>query len=170
MSLNLYLDSCILIAYYYEFDAGDNHQKVINCLEFLKNSNKKINIVTSDFTFTEFVKVLQLKDKIGEDKIFKYLSNLTRQKKIGNKYPFNLIEPEGYDKNYTFNDFFVGLQEILLNARPGLADAIHAQIMINNKTRHILTFDTKDFGKISEIRPIHPDELDQFISKILIPK
>ena len=59
-----------------------------------------------------------------------------------------------------------GLQEMLLEASPGLADTIHARIMINNKIEHILTFDVDDFSKIPETYPIDPMEVDDFVRTI----
>lgn len=166
MTLKIYVDSCILVAYYHELDGNNQHVQVKDCLKTIQKNKKFISLVTSDFTFTEFVKVLQTKDGFDEGKIFKILSYITRQRKIGNKHTFKIIEAEGNEEDYTFNDFFVGLQEILLFARPGLADTIHAQIMMNNNIKHILTFDVNDFSKISDINPIHPTKIDEFVENI----
>ena len=50
------------------------------------------------------------------------------------------------------------------NARPGLADTIHAQIMFNNKLKHVLTFDIEDFDKIPGIEPIHPMDIESLLN------
>ena len=160
MPLNLYIDSCILVAYHNELDKDNKHQLTIDCLENIKN-DRKISLVTSDFTFTEFVNVLQRKENITEAEIFKNLSNMMRQKKIGSKYSFQMIDVEGNEENFEFGDFFVGLQKILLETKAHLADAIHAQIMMNNKIKHILTFDTNGFD-IDGIKAIHPAEIESF--------
>ncbi len=95
---------------------------------------------------------------------------MTRQKKIGNKYPFQIIEVEGKEKHYTFPDFFIGLQNIFLESKLHFQDAVHAQIMMNNKIKRILTFDTKDFSSISDIKVIHPTEVKRFVEGIRIEK
>ena len=166
MTLEIYVDSCIFVAYYSISDRNNQHKQVIDCLEVIRKNKKIISLATSDFTFTEFVKVMQNKERLDEASIYKILSNITRQRKIGNKYPFRLVEAEGREEEYTFNDFFVGLQEILLLASPGLADTIHARIMMNNKINHILTFDVDDFSKIPNINPINPMEIDYFVRTI----
>jgi predicted nucleic acid-binding protein len=73
---------------------------------------------------------------------------------------------EGRLKDYHFDDFFVALQEIFLTARPGIADAIHYQIMKNNNIKRVLTFDTGDFSKIPDAIVINPNQIGQFIQKM----
>lgn len=169
MPFRLYVDSCILVAYYYK-DPLDDHKLVIDCLKIIRDNPRRITLETSDFTFTEFVKVLQNKEGISESDVYRYLSDMVRLKKIGKKYPFRLINAEGVQKDYSFDDFFVGLQDILLDARPGIADAIHAQIMFNNNRKRILTFDTDDFNKIPGIETLHPNEIERFVEDIYFRK
>jgi len=164
MSLKIYVDTCVLIAYY---DKGDivRRREVSNCLEMICKNADNLSLVTSDFTFTEFVKVAQKIKGFGEDNIFQTLSDIVRQKKIGRKYSIEIIDAEGTEKDYTFNDFFVGLQDILLDSRPGIADAIHYQIMKNNKVKRVLTFDVEDFRKIPKLDVIHPANIQAYISE-----
>jgi len=170
MAFKLYVDSCVLVAYYYEFDTKNQHQQTIDCLETIAENHKKVVLVTSDFTFTEFVKVLTQKDGINDEEIYKNLSDMVRQNKIGNKYPFQIIDVEGTEKHYTFNDFFVGLQKTFLDSKLHFQDAIHAQIMMNNKIKRILTFDDKDFNSMPNIKVIHPIEIKRFVEGISIQK
>jgi predicted nucleic acid-binding protein len=164
MVVKLYLDTCIFIAYY--FDKGSRNYHVLDSLEKLKKSQKTI-LVTSDFTFTEFTKAAQDIKGVSTEDIFKIVSIINRVFKIGGLYPFKVIPTEGKFKDYSFEDFFVELQETLLHTRPGIADAIHYQIMKNNKITRILTFDKKDFSKLPDVIVICPDEIDQFIQKIM---
>lgn len=169
MPLKLYVDSCILVAYYYK-DPLVDHKRVSDCLRIIRNNPRKIALEISDFAFTEFVKVLQNKEGISESEFYRYLSEMLRLKKIGKKCRFKLIDAEGVKEDHTFNDFFVGLQAILLEARPGIADAIHAQIMLNNNRKRILTFDTDDFNRISGIKTLHPIEVKKFVESIYFKK
>ncbi|MEE9490623.1 MAG: PIN domain-containing protein [Thermoplasmata archaeon] len=169
MPFRLYVDTCILVAYYYK-DPLDDHKMVVDCLKIIRDNPRRTTLDISDFTFTEFVKVLQNKEGISESDVFRCLSEMVRLKKIGKEYPFRLIDAEGRQRNYSFNDFFVGLQDILLDARPGIADAIHAQIMLNNNRKRILTFDTDDFNEISGIETLHPNEIEGFVENIHFKK
>ena len=164
MSLKIYVDSCILISYYDKSDVI-RRREVANCLDIISKKSDKLSLVTSDFTFTEFVKATQKIKGFSEDNIFQMVLEIVRQKKIGRKYNIAIIDAEGSEKDYTFNDFFVGLQDILLNSRPGIADAIHYQIMKNNKVKRILTFDVSDFSKIPKIDVIHPNDINKYIEK-----
>jgi predicted nucleic acid-binding protein len=167
MSLKVYVDTCVLVAYYDKSDVI-RRNAVINCLEAISKNSDKLSLVTSDFTFTEFVKVTQKIKGFDEDNIFQIVSDIVRQKKIGRKYAINIIDAEGSEKDYTFNDFFVGLQDILLDSRPGIADAIHYQIMKNNKVKRILTFDIHDFEKISKLEVIDPKDISEYIKFSMI--
>jgi predicted nucleic acid-binding protein len=156
MTIKIYLDSCIFLALYYE----RNHprtREIEKCLE-LWGKNKNIKLVTSDFTFTEFVKVGLDPKKISQDAIFKDLSDMTRRKKICNKFPFSLIEVGGTRDTYTFSDFFVEMQEALLFARPGISDVMHYVILKNNNIKRIFTTNEKDFKKFDDITVLTPND------------
>jgi|MTBAKMStandDraft_1061839.scaffolds.fasta_scaffold08045_2 predicted nucleic acid-binding protein len=165
MVVKVYLDSCIFLAYYYE-KGSSNYSQVEKCLKLHEKNQKIFSFVTSDFTFTEFVKVATSPKNIPHGTIFEDLSTITRTTKIGGLYPFDIIEVEGKRKGYHFNDFFVDLQSVLMNVRPGLADTMHYQIMTNNNVTRILTFNTRDFEKIDGIEAIHPGQIEEHFKKI----
>lgn len=164
MSLKIYVDTCILVTYYDKSDT-ERRKEVINCLEVISKNSDKLSLVTSDFTFTEFVKVAQKLNGFNEENIYQTVQDIVRRKKIGKKYPIDIIDGEGTAKQYTLNDFFIELQDILLDSRPGLADAIHYLMMKNNKIKRVLTFDVDDFRKISKIDVIHPSSIEDYLSK-----
>lgn len=159
MVVKVYLDSCIFLAYYYEKGSA-NYVDVEKCLNTYKKFQDRYTLVTSDFTFTEFVKVAKSPMNIPPEVIFEDLSALSRTTKIGGVYPFELIDVSGKRKDYNFNDFFVDLQGVLMNARPGLADTMHYQIMRNNNVKRILTFNSNDFKKLDGIQVFHPKQID----------
>jgi len=159
MSTKIYLDSCIFLALYYERH-DPRTRDIEKCLETL-SKNENIKLVTSDLTFTEFVKVALAPKGIPQETIFKDLSDMMRRKKIRNKFPFLIIDVEGSKKKYTFSDFFVEMQEALLNARPGISDVMHYVIMKNNNIKRIFTTNEKDFRKFTEITVLTPVDCNQ---------
>jgi predicted nucleic acid-binding protein len=168
MQTKIYVDTCIFIAYYFEKSHPKFYQNYLdtsNCLEQIIRI-RNIKLVTSDFTFTEFTKVAQDK-KIPAEKVHDIVARLSRQKKIGDKYRFEVLKANGYERDYTFEDFFIHLQTILLKTRPGIADAIHYQIMRNNRINKIITLNPKDFLKIKKefrnITVIPPARISEFI-------
>ena len=154
MTIKIYLDSCIFLALYYE-RKQPRTRDIENCLELL-SKNKNIKLVTSDFTFTEFVKVALDPKKISQDTIFKDLSDMTRRKKICNEFLFSVIDVGGIRKKYSFSDFFVEMQEALLYTRPGISDVMHYVIMKNNNIKRIFTTNEKDFKKFKDITVLTP--------------
>lgn len=158
----LYLDTNLLIAYYYSGDINNQHDEALNFFEtWRKSHHKHFELCCSHFTITEFTQAYITKK--DEATTFKIAQELLLTNKVGKKYPFTLVLVEGKEKNYTFTDFFLDIQTILLNTtpRPGIADAIHATIMKNNKIRYIVTFNEKDFKNIEGITAINPTQLSK---------
>ncbi|MBA7693931.1 hypothetical protein ES703_102531 [subsurface metagenome] len=162
----LYLDTNILVAYYYKNDKRRNR-----ILKFLKEvvKIKNVDLVLSDYTLTEFSKVFADIQSIKETEVWKVTSNLTHIKKIGREYPFEFLNVEGKLKSYDFTTFFVDVREVIMNCikkpRIHLADAIHCAIMINNKTKYIVTTNKKDFGGVEKVTPFEPEEAVTFFKK-----
>lgn len=159
MTTKIYLDSCIFLALYYERSEPQT-RSIEKCLETL-SKNENIKLITSDLTFTEFVKVALAPKKIPQETIFKDLSDMMRRKKIRNKFPFLIIDVEGSKKKYSFGDFFVEMQEALLYARPGISDVMHYVIMRNNNIKRIFTANEKDFKKFNELIVLTPKDCSQ---------
>ncbi len=143
----LYLDTCIFIAYYKE---DDQYHKSVKSI--LRKLSKEFEFVTSDFTFTELVSVLIGKG-MSDSRVYNLVQKILRTKKIGN-YSLNIVDIKGKERNYEFSDFFVQLQEIILNSRPGIGDAIHIACIKNNGIKNILTTNKKDFEGEDEINII----------------
>jgi len=165
----LYLDTCILIPYYYK---EDRRNKKI--LKFLKEISKieNLDLVLSDFVLTEFAKCYADIPKIKKEDVWKITSNLTHLKTIGRDYPLKFINVEGKEGNkYKFDTFFVDVREILMNCtkkpRIHLADAIHCAIMNNNKVKYIVTTNKKHFEGIESIIPLEPEDAIKLFGKSL---
>ncbi len=143
----LYLDTGIFVAYYIKEDIYNPAVKIK-----LMDLSKKFEFVTSDFTFTELVSVLIGKN-MDDSEVYKIVQKIIRTKKIG-VYLLKIVEIQGREDNYSFSDFFVRIQEIILNSRPGVGDAIHMTCMKNNDIKNILTTDQKDFTKDDSLNVI----------------
>ena len=163
----LYLDTCIIIAYYHEDDK--RHKKI---LKFFKEISKikNLDLVISDFVLTEFAKCYADIPKIKKEEVWKITSNLTHLKIIGRDYHIKFINVEGKEgKEYKFDTFFVDVREILMNylktPRIHLADAIHCAIMNNNKIKYIITTNKKHFEGVEGITPFEPEEAVNFFKK-----
>ena len=168
----LYLDTNVLIAYYYDNDTDDQHEVAVEFFKTVeKNNNEsdaKITLFCSHFTITEFVQSYATKPDVDDVETFKIAQELLMANKIGKEYSFVFIETQGNKKDYSFRDFFLDVQTVLLNTkpRPGIADAIHATIMKNNHLRNIVTFDEGDFKHIEGIKVVHPKTKFGIIKKM----
>ena len=159
MSIKIYLDSCIFVAYFCAInkmkDTNKQEEKIMNFIKTI-SKNDNIKFYTSDFTFTETIKVLIHEKKISSGKVFEFVYKVSKTQKI-DRINFEIIEPQG-----DYASFFVGIQEILLDTKPHLADAIHIRIMLDNKIVFILTFDKGGFEKEKLLNPLFPDEFLHF--------
>ena len=121
-----------------------------------------IELCCSPFIITEFTQVYVTKSNVTDEQVYKIAKDLLLTNKIDGKYSFTLLKTEGKKRNYGFNDFFLGIETFLLSTtpRPGIADAIHATIMENNKITEIVTFNRQDFMNMEDINPLEPGELN----------
>ncbi len=157
----IYLDSCIFIKVFLK-ESG--YKKV---LVFLNDPD--IEFVTSDWTWTEIVKVLIKTKKISERKVSNYIQYLIRKKRIGD-ICFKII-PVSLKEDYTFEEFFYEVQQTLLKYKGSLGDVIHSVIMKNNKIDTILTTDS-EFEGMKGTCIMNPLEfnLDFPVRKLQLPK
>jgi predicted nucleic acid-binding protein len=158
----LYLDSCILVSFYYEKDKG--HQKAIDFFEqSLKFKNTRL--LCSNFTITEFALVCIKNNYLTENKVYEITNEILLTSKIGRKYSINFVNPKS--NGYTFEDFFLDIQKVILETRPRphLADVIHSIIMSQNKICKIVTDNTEHFKHILGIKPIKPEDVKSDVIK-----
>ncbi len=156
----IYVDTCLIIAYHHANDPNNQHKRAIDFFDRMKNMDK-IELCCSPFTLTEFTQAYVTINKITDEQAYKIANSLLISNKIDRKYTFSLLETQGKEKNYKFEDFFLDIQTVLLNTtpRPGIADAIHATIMKNNIITEVVTFNTHDFKKIEKIKPLIPEDI-----------
>ena len=158
--IKLYLDTNLLIAYYYSQDSEGKHGRSKDFFsEIIKKT--KIKLYCSHFTITEFTQAYITKQDVSEAEVHRVANSLLLTNKIDKKYSFTMVDVKGKQKGYTFEDFFLDIQTVLLSTtpRPGIADAMHAIIMENNKIKNIVTFDKGDFENIEKVVALEPEEV-----------
>ncbi len=144
-----YLDACIFINLFLK-EVG--HKEITSFL-----NDPDIDFVTSEWTWTEIVKVLIKEKKISEKKVSNYIQYLMRKKRIGDVC-FKIVSVS-LKKDYTFSEFFYEVQEKLMKYKGSLADVIHSVIMKNNEINTILTTDS-EFEGMKGIYVINPLKLN----------
>lgn len=146
----IYIDSCIFIKILLK---EQGYQKV---LSFLRDPD--IEFVTSDWTWTEIVRVLIKTKKIPEKKVSNYIQSLLRTNKIEG-IRFSIIAVS-QDKDYTFEEFFLEVQRTLLKYKGSLGDVLHSVIMNKNKIKIMLSTDS-EFEGMKGIKVINPLKLQE---------
>ena len=141
----IYLDACIFIKIFLK---ESNYEKITNFL-----NDPDIEFVTSDWTWTEIVRVLIKTKKLSEKKVSNYIQSLIRKKRIGD-IPFEIISVSSKE-NYKCEEFFYEVQETLLKYKGSLGDVMHSVIMKNNKINTILSTDS-EFEGMKGIYVINP--------------
>ena len=149
----VYLDTNIFVTSFLKREGFDKIEK------FIRENKEELDLVTSDWTLTEIVKVLIHEYKENPKKVAEYIQELQRQKRIfDNKFSFVKVSKE---KGYDFEEFFYHIQKTILEYNNGVSDSIHSLIMKNNSLRYILTTNDQDFKGIKgiiAINPLHPEE------------
>lgn len=144
----VYLDTNLFITFFLE---RNGFEKIKN---FMQEHKDDFDIVTSDWTLTEIVKVLVNEHKIKPKKITEFIEQLQREKRIfDNKFSFIKVSNK---KDYDFEEFFLHLQKIILEYKNGVPDSIHSLIMKNNNIKYILTTNEQDFQGIKDTIAINP--------------
>lgn len=157
----LYIDTCLIIAYFYINEPNNQHQQAIDFFDRINPLND-IGLCLSHFTITEFTQAYVKKPNITDEQAHKIANALLLTRKIDKKYLFTLFKTEGKNKKYNFEDLFLDIQTFLLSTtpRPGIADVIHAAIMENNEIFEIVTFNKSDFINMVNITPFEPEEIN----------
>jgi predicted nucleic acid-binding protein len=154
-TITFYLDSNIIIGYYIDYN---KHPQV---KEVFQNQIENVQFLTSRWTLTEIIKVLIKEYKWTKDQTYKFIYKISTQRRIG-KNEFKLIKVSP-NNEYDFDDFFLEIDNELLEIKSSLGDSIHARIMRNNEINHILTLNKKDFQQFSRFIVLEPNELVVFL-------
>lgn len=157
----LYVDTCLIIAYFHINEPNNQHQRAINFFDGIDPLDD-IELCLSRFSITEFTQAYVTIHNITDEQAYKISNVLLLTQKIDKKYSFTLLKTEGKNKKYKFEDLFLDIQTFLLSTtpRPGIADVIHAAIMENNEISEIVTFNKSDFINMVNITPFEPEEIN----------
>lgn len=152
----IYIDTCILVSYFAEDEAEvEKKTQAIKCLDYLA-SLQDVVLCTSEWSITEFVKVMVLTKGMPREKVATIEQDFVNKRRVGkNKIDFLDVDPhlEGYD----YREFFYDIRRGFLQYNSGYADVVHSVIMKNNGLDTILTFDAKnDFKQIPNFTVLHP--------------
>ena len=152
----IYLDSCILVAYYSKKET-DKRKLIRKCLKTFQNLEDTI-ICTSDWAVAEMANVLISRMKMRISSVSRYEEELRNERRLYNlKIKLVDVSPK---KDYDFGEFFYHIRKGVIQYHSGVGDIIHSVIMKNNNIRMILTFDEKDdFKQIPDLLVIHPRDI-----------
>lgn len=161
----LYLDSCILIAYFSSSEKEAEKKDLIKtCLTIFSNL-VDFQLCTSHWTLTETVNVLISNHKMSEGEVAQIESDFTNKKRLG---PLKIeILGMSQDKTYDFQEFCYDVRLKILAHHSGVGDTLHSVIMANHHINKIMTFDEKeDFKQIPGLTVFHPRDIASQREKI----
>jgi len=101
----LYLDSCILIAYYSTHkEEREKKKEVKRILDIFENL--QIECSTSHWAIAEMINILLSRHKIRNETVLKFESELLNKSRLGN-LKIGIVEIEGKNKKYDIKEFFM---------------------------------------------------------------
>lgn len=156
----IYLDSCILIAYFSITKEELEKKEIIKAaFSVIKKLNLDVRIYTSRWAIAEMINILLSRMKLKNDYVLSCESALLNSQRIEN-IKVEIVNVEGDVLKYDFQEFFYNIRECILKYHSGVGDTIHSVIMENNDIDTILTFDEKkDFKQIKGLTVLHPRDI-----------
>lgn len=153
-SKKIYLDSCILVAYFSN-DSAEKTRKVQlkNAFKLIEDLKLDVEIFVSRWAIAEMMNVLISNHKMSNKKVLEIESELLNGFRISD-IKINIVDV-GNQIDYDFNEFFRDIRKMILKYHPGVGDAIHSVIIKNHKLINVMTFDT-DFDSMEGITVINP--------------
>ena len=150
----IYLDACILVAYYSKNKEKDKNELIKNCITILSTLDD-IELCSSSWAVAEMMNVLISRMQLDRQYVYECEQELINTKRLGDiKIKFVDVSIK---KGYDFTEFFYDIRKGILQFHSGVGDIIHSVIMNNNNIHTILTFDEKnDFKQIPNLEVIHP--------------
>lgn len=179
--IEFYLDSNIIVAYYFEDDDANQHERVLDCLDKI-SSSKDISLIASTWTMIEadnsITKRIRKKvtEKIIKDgkiadferkKAKKFIAHLWNDPKLGDvKFKIQRFSKDTEDENFLDVEDFLDLVDDVASLG-NLRDALHCVCMNHFDIKKILTFNDKDFKifemAMGDIKAVNPDDIDNYI-------
>ena len=155
----IYLDSCILIAYFSKHKEEKEKKKEVNRIFDIFKKLNDIKLVVSAWTIAEMMNIMISRHKQKNDFVLSCESELYNTKRIDDM-KIKIVLIQGSKKDYDAEEFIYGIRENILKYHSGVGDIMHSVIMKNNGLKTILTFDAKeDFKKIEGLTVLHPKNI-----------
>ena len=155
----LYLDSCILIAFFSKHKEEKDKKKEIKRVFNIFKNLKDIQLVISTWTIAEMMNIMISRHKQKNDFVLGCESKLLNTKRIDGM-KIKIVNVEGNKQSYDVQEFIYSIRENILKYHSGVGDIMHSVIMKNNGLDTILTFDEKDdFKKIQGLTVLHPKNI-----------
>lgn len=176
--IKFYLDSNIIVAYYFDDDDANQHKRILECFSKL-SSRSDVLLIASTWTMIEADNAIKkrIREKVKDDKIAdyerkkanKFIIPLWKAQNLGNinfkiqKFSENIIDAE-----FLHIEDFLGFVDDVAPLG-NLRDALHCVIMNHFKIKKILTFNKKHFqifeNAMRDIEAVNPDDIDKYIHK-----
>jgi len=154
----VYLDTNILVPLVVKDDTVEERMKmVLSALNILSLSTG-IELCVSYWSLTELIKVCINDYSLKPREVSKIKSDIIKNKKVYG-FDIEIINSDSGGDDYSIDDLFTSVGEIMNQYNPGWGDAIHCAIMRNNGIKYILSADAKDdFDIIPGIERIDPSK------------
>jgi len=155
----IYLDSCILIAFFSKHKEEKNKKKEIKRVFNIFNDLNDIQLVISRWTIAEMMNIMISRHQQKNEFVLGCESELLNTKRIDGM-KIKIVDVEGNKQSYDAQEFIYSIRENILKYHSGVGDIMHSVIMKNNELDTILTFDEKDdFKKIEGLIVLHPRDI-----------
>ena len=178
--IDFYLDSNIILAYYFKDDDANQHNRILKCLNKISSKNN-ISLIASSWTMIEADNAIAKKitAKVNDKelnnrkadykrkKAKKFIARLWLESKLDNvNFKIRRFGEKRTDNYFlSLEDFFDLVDEVV--PLGNLRDALHCIIMNHFKIKKILTFNVSDFKifeeEMEDIEVISPDDIDKHI-------
>ena len=146
MTRRIYVDTNILVAYHATGKKREKERRkhIIASLKVIGGLD--VELVTSSWTVTEFAKAMINVKEMQAKTVNRIANNFHKNPELhGHKITLVTASPK---KNFSCDDLFYGVREVMTLYNPGFGDAFQIAIMRNHSLNEILSFDKKEDFKI----------------------
>lgn len=160
----IYLDACILIAYFSNNKEEKKNQIVLKeCLIQLEQL-ENVSFFTSHWALAEMVNILICRHKMTQNKVANFEQDLLHTERLGN-LKVRVLDAS-IKNDYTVKEYLYHVRKAVIKFHAGVGDSMHWVVINNHGIDTILTFDKKqDFKQIPGLTVIHPES---FVSAVEI--
>ena len=155
----LYLDSCILIAFFSKHIEEKEKKKEVKRIFKIFNELENVELVISRWTLSEMMNIMLSRHEQKNDFVLECESELLNTERLDGM-KIKILSVGGSVRDFDAEEFIYHIRKNILKYHSGVGDIMHSVIMKNNDIDTIVTFDEKeDFKKIQGLTVIHPREV-----------